>query len=344
MIMKSKILLLLIIVSTSTFAQELVVLNKGVLNGKFSGNLGAKGGTSISATASEDGYTISLTGDESWAGIYITNKSVNEKIDLSTYKYLVMSLRSEEDVVVEKIGYGLDGEKSELIRKVELNKNWKTFVLALPEGMSEQKGLFSFITVGKAKVDVSEIRYTTTLPEDNGATTFLIPAEAERLEGVNYVFNEGFETGAPSGYSGEKNGASMLVDDKCMESPYKGKYCLKIKVDDKETWRALFLQVLGNWTALLAPDSKLPDLSEYKKLVFYARSTDKDYLIPEIGFGGETNRFSQEPRNIVFIDLDEKWTRYEIDLRGLEKESVNDVMMLVLNEGTLFLDEIRFEK
>ena len=124
----------------------------------------------------------------------------------------------------------------------------------------------------------------------------------------------------------------------------KHKYCLKIKVDDKETWRALFLQVLGNWTALLAPDSKLPDLSEYKKLVFYARSTDKDYLIPEIGFGGETNRFSQEPRNIVFIDLDEKWTRYEIDLRGLEKESVNDVMMLVLNEGTLFLDEIRFEK
>ncbi len=331
-----------------TVAQDLVIVDNGQINGKFSEKIGAKDGFSISTSNEKDFLNIKLSGEESWAGAYLIPNSLGETatMDLSGYKYFVFKIRSNDVPVIEKIGFGKGGEISEIMRNFVVSSSWKKIVMELPPGMTKQRALFSLITVKKASFDIAEVRYTNNLPKADENTTFLMSSPYNKLSNTaaNYVYSEGFETGAPSGYSGEKNGLSMAIDDKCMESPFMGRYCIKINVDDKESWRALFVQVSGKWTTELNKNTKLPDLSAYKKLVFYAKSTTKDYLLPEVGFGGKSNVFSQEQRNIVFLEISNKWKRFEIDLRGLEKKSVNDVMILVLREGTLFLDEIRFEK
>lgn len=328
-------------------AQELAVISKGNLNGKFSEKIGSSGGSSIQVEVEPEFVTLNFSGEESWAGSYLINTDENgdaSPIDLSVYKYIQFTVRSTAPTAVEKIGFGKAGEKSELIKQLALTNDWRTVVLELPKGMEKQQAFFSVVTVAKSSIQIAEVKYTNTLPEGDNSILTLVSAPAERLDDVTYIYSEGFENGAPSGYSGEKNGASMKIDDKCMEQPYRGKYCVKIAVDDSEGWRALFLQYSGKWTNQLTEDFPLPDLSEYKKLVFYARSPDKNYMIPEVGFGGKTTMFSQEQRNIVYVEVGKKWGKHEIDLRSLDKASVNDVMMLLLNEGTLFLDEIRFEK
>lgn len=322
-------------------AQELKVIDGGKMDGEFSDRIGSDDGSSISVTKNEDNVTVSFSGTESWAGTYLINGE--QPIDLTDYKYIKFKVKSESPITIEKIGFGKAGELSELVKQLKVENEWRTVVLELPDSMVSQSAMFSVVVVEKCDVQIGEVVYTSTLPTDDNAL-LLVSAEDERLDNVVYVYSEGFETGAPSGYSGENNGSSLTVDDKCMESPYRGKYCVKMSVDDSEGWRALFLQVMGKWTNALTPDTKLPDLTAYKKLVFYARTPEKNYVIPEVGFGGATNVFSQEQRNVVYLDITKKWQRFEIDLRGLDKASVNDVMMVLLNEGVLFLDEIRFEK
>lgn len=339
---RNYILLLTCLVCTLCGAQELKVIDGGKMVGEFSERIGSDDGSSISVTKNEDNVTVSFSGAESWAGTYLINKG-EESLDLTSYKYIQFNVKSVTPITIEKIGFGKAGEKSELVKKLKVDNVWKTVVLELPDSMDEQLALFSVVVVEKCDVQIGGVTYTSALPTNDDALV-LVSAEAERLKNVVYVYSEGFETGAPSGYSGENNGASLVVDDKCMESPYRGKYCVKMSVDDSEGWRALFLQVMGKWTNALAPDTKLPDLTAYKRLVFYARTAEKNYVIPSVGFGGETSVFSQEQRNVVYLDVTKKWERFEIDLRGLDKASVNDVMMFSLNEGVLFLDEIRFEK
>ena len=339
---RNYILLFTCLVCSLCGAQELKVIDGGKMDGEFSEKIGSDDGSSISVLKNADNVTVSFSGTESWAGTYLINEG-NQTIDLTSYKYIQFKVKSESPITIEKIGFGKAGEQSELVKKLQVHNTWRTVVLELPSGMDKQLALFSVVVIEKCDVQIGEVIYTSNLPSNSDAL-LLVSAQPERLENGLYVYSEGFETGAPSGYSGENNGSSLTVDDKCMESPYRGKYCVKMSVDDSEGWRALFLQVMGKWTNALTPDVVLPDLSAYRKLVFYARTPEKNYVIPEVGFGGATSIFSQEQRNVVFLDITNKWQRYEIDLRGLDKASVNDVMMILLNEGVLFLDEIRFEK
>lgn len=335
-----------LVLSLCLNAQDLSFINNGSLNGEFQKFYGAKGGKSVKVAEKNNTISVDFSGEESWAG---TDYSVSKDssfvtYNLSAYKFLVFTIKASAPVVIDKIGIGGDDEKTHYVRNLKVDTSWMTIALAVPPGFEDQKRVFSVVTTKKFTLELSQLYYGNVVPTKDGVLVLEPSEKKERIEDANYIFSEGFETGAPSGYSGEKNGLSMMIDGNCMENPYSGRYCLKIEVDDKEAWRALFIQYSGKWTAELNPKTELPDLSQYKKLVFYARTTTKDYYIPEVGFGASSTVFSQEKRDIVFVELTKEWKRYEIDLRGLDKESVNDVMMFSLNEGTLYLDEIRFEK
>ena len=336
------IISLLITTALASIAQDIDVFYKGKLKGDFSKVEGPENGTSISTTITDDALLkISFSGEESWGRAFL---NLDEPIDVSQTRYIALKLRADTNLVFEEIGFGERVDQGERIKKMKLTKEWVSLIIELPQAMQTVKVPFVIASIHKVAIDIEYIRYIKELPASLENVRVLQSAPQERLENVKYIYNETSEYGALSGYAGEKDGISMLIDDHNMFKPYRGKYCIKIAVDDAESWRALFFQVTGKWTETLSDETQLASLKDYKKLVFYARTDEKDYFIPEVGFGSSTNRFSQEQRNLVYVKVTSKWKRFELDIRGLERTSVNDVMTLTLNEGILYLDEIRFEK
>lgn len=324
-----------------TSAQDIHVLKDGILTGTFEKVEGAEGGKSIHTSIQNKVLQISFDGEESWGRAFLT---ATAPLDLKNARYMSFKIKADSTTVWEELGCGERPEQGERIKKITLTKEWTTIVMKLPPSLQQVKVPFVIASIKKATIDIAFITFTQEQPTTTGKTLLLLPSKVERLENAKYVYSDKIEYGAPSGYAGENNGASMLIDDHCMENPYRGRYCMKFTIDESESWRALFLQAMGKWTGELNDSTKLASLKDYKKLVFYARSPQKGYIIPEIGFGSSTNRFSQEPRSLVYVTLQPEWQRYELDIRGLDRKSVNDVMTLTMNSGTFYLDEIRFEK
>jgi len=233
--------------------------------------------------------------------------------------------------------------KGERIRKIHLDNNWQTVIMELPSYMDSVKVPFVMASVAKVNVEIEYIKFTSEQPAETENTLLLVSSEYERLPNAKYVYSESSEFGALSGYAGENNGSSMTIDDHCMENPYRGKYCIKISVDDSEDWRMIFLQASGRWTSTLPENTQLESLKKYKKLVFYARTPEKNYFIPTVTFGDYTTMFEQEDRSLLYLKITSEWKRFELDIRGLDRNSVNDVLNMDLNEGVVYLDEIRFE-
>lgn len=325
---------------TSVWAQEHVVFQDGKLYGDLSRVEGPEKGMSISHQIERGNLKIAFSGEESWGRVFLESQ---ELVDVATNRYMFLKLRVDTAIILEEIGCGEFVEKGERLRKITLDQQWKSIVMEVPKDIKEFKVPFVLASIQKVTFEFEFIKFVQEIPTFDESTLVLVSAKEERVTGAKYVFGDQIEFGAPSGYSGENNGSSMRIDEHCMENPYRGKYCMKFVIDNSESWRAIFFQAMGKWTPELQGDASLESLKKYKKLVFYARSPQKNYQIPEIVFGGSTNKFSQEPRSIVRVELDNAWRRYEIDIRGLDRDAVNDVMTLTLEPGVFYLDEIRFE-
>lgn len=172
--------------------------------------------------------------------------------------------------------------------------------------------------------------------------SFTISEEVESY----YIYSDYFKHGIPTGFMGEKDGKSMKLDVSCKDNPYKGENCLKITTDNSEAWRGLHIQFTGAWNISLKADQKLPDLSSYEKLEFYARAEETEsgpYILPEIGVGGggapETDKVDD-----TFLEIGTEWKKYSISIKGADLPRVNTLLYMVLPTGTLYLDEIRFVK
>jgi hypothetical protein len=92
------------------------------------------------------------------------------------------------------------------------------------------------------------------------------------------------------------------------------------------------------------------DLSEYKRLAFWARSEQSTRI--EFKVGGIVGAYGDSleyPRGIL-ADLTQEWQPYEIDLRGADLSYIIGGFVWVTKwvenpKGvTFFLDDIRFEK
>lgn len=159
-----------------------------------------------------------------------------------------------------------------------------------------------------------------------------------------YVFNDNWVNGIPTGFMGEKDGKSMKIISDDSINPFKGKKCIKIIVDNSETWRGLHIQFSGAWNVSLDKSSVLADISTYDKLEFYARTeqTEPAYLLTEVGVGGGGG--NEEKVNDTFLEIDTEWRKYSINIKGADFKKLNTMMYMSLPVGTLYLDEIKFIK
>jgi len=163
-----------------------------------------------------------------------------------------------------------------------------------------------------------------------------------------YVYSDSWVHGIPTGFMGEKDGKSIVLNDAWKENPYKGDKCIKMTVNPNvEAWRGLHIQFKGTWNVGLDEKTVLPDLSEYDVFEFYAKAIPgpgKDiYLIEEIGVG-QLDKVEGAMFKDTFLEIGEDWKRYTIKLKKGELKRVNTVLYFTLPEGTLFLDEIKYTK
>ncbi|MFM7024324.1 MAG: hypothetical protein ACKOXB_15235 [Flavobacteriales bacterium] len=160
-----------------------------------------------------------------------------------------------------------------------------------------------------------------------------------------YVFSDNWIHGIPTGFMGEKNGESMKIESVCKDKPYKGENCVKIVTTNKESWRGLHIQYTGSWNVALKDDAKLPDLSAYNTLEFYARAEetgDGPYLLQDIGVGGGGS--PEDKVSDSYLEVDTEWKKFSISLKGHDFKRVNTMLYMVLPVGTIYFDEIRFIK
>jgi hypothetical protein len=156
---------------------------------------------------------------------------------------------------------------------------------------------------------------------------------------------DGWEKGIPSGFMGEKNGISINMDPDYRVNPYLGPKCLKFTIDNKETWRGLHIFSSGKWNVMLqdAAKEKLPDMSKYSAIEFYARAEgtkQKPFVLPTIGMGA--GDMMEEQVTDVYLEFGPEWKKYTISLKGIDRAKVNTLLFMVLPEGTFYLDEIRY--
>lgn len=346
------------LVNNAEAADPFYVYSDKFDHGFPSGIMGAKNGSSIKSdpkntegpAKGEFCWKISVDGSESWAGVFVQAKGGWKKkeekgyTNLSEYKYLVFSAKSNKDYTIAKLGMGEGGEVTKEEGKIPLTKEWKRYVLELPEtgDKTNVNGLFLAVFEGEGTVYLDEIFY---------ADKNFVPAAGDVVSGERkepldadafYVYSDKLINGIPSGFMGSNNGSSLKLDPDWKENPYQGPKCIQIKVGKGETWRGIHLLYTGKWKAQLSGKEELANLSKYKKLVFYARTDEGELSIPEIGVG--TGDEGEEKAADTFIELGPKWQKYTISLSGSDLSKVNSVLYMVLPEGTLYLDEIRFVK
>lgn len=335
--------MIMLFVLSGTIAQDNNIFRNGILKGDFDQVEGSEKGVSISTKVEGEVLSIDFSGEESWGRVFLQLR--DKAFEIKNKSYLVFTIKADTNLLLEEIGLGEKSTEGERLKKHKITSDWQTIYMEVPAPIKRVSTPLVIASIQKVNLQFREIYYTESIPESVSERTLVLKSSPyERIEDAKYVFSEATEFGAMSGYSGEHNGTSMLVDGHCMESPYRGKYCIKIEVDDKEYWRSLFLQATGKWTDQIPEGTKLESLEAYSKMVFYARSPTKDYIIPEVIFGESGGAYQQEKRNLLYVEVGEEWKRYELNIRGLNRTEVNTVMALVLREGILYLDEIRFEK
>ena len=360
------VLILLIIGSKSiNFAQaadEYYVYSDKFDHGSPSGIMGTANGSSLQINPSckenplkgENCLKISASGAEGWSGVFVqtgntwkaTIDSLTPLADLRGKKYFVFSVRSDADGKIGKIGMGEGKEATKGEPNIVVTTKWQRYVYELPTtGLERVNGLLLVVFENAGLVYLDEVFYAggDFVPE---ATDIIYQERKEPLDPTSfYVFADKFENGIPSGYMGDKNGASLKLDDNCRTNPFMGTKCIKIVTDNSEGWRGMYILYSGLWNVAVTEKTKLADLSGYDKLEFYARADIKGmdpYLISEIGVGAGDK--IEDKRSDTYVEVGSKWKKYTISLKGTNLKTANSLLFMVLPVGTLYLDEIRFLK
>ncbi len=185
--------------------------------------------------------------------------------------------------------------------------------------------------------------------------------EDEELVGKEAKFNDdgvftvyvdrGFRQNhyVPSGWMGDYGDIKM--NDSFKEQPHNGKSCIKF------TYTAQMKQGAG-WTGVIWQNPANNwgekkggfDLSEAKKLTFWAKGEAGNERIMEFKMGGIGGAYSDSDSiGIGPIDLTNEWKQYSIDLSDVDLTYVNGGFCWSSNadsnpEGMVFyLDDIQYE-
>lgn len=336
------------------------VYKDGFVNGSPSGTMGSTEGSSLTmdprySTNPASGshcFQLKANGTEGWSGTFIQHGNAFKKDiskdhtypDLSNHKFLVFSARaSKDDYAMGRLGMG-EGNNDILQYegKVPLSKNWQRYVIELKTTTTRNSvnGLFVAVFEGAGDVYFDDIYYADQFFKVESTDIVFGERKAPLDPGAFYLYDDQWENGIPSGYMGDKNGASMKFDFACRENPFMGPKCMKIAVGKGEIWRGIHIQYTGKWNERLTENDSLPNLQKYDKLVFMARTDGETVVIPEIGMGADT--YTEERTFEPYAEISGEWKKFELDLRGMSLEKVNTVFYMVLPVGTFFLDEIRY--
>jgi len=357
------ILTLYVLYVSNSFADnEYYVYSDQFDNGTPSGIMGSANGNSLSIDPmnkenplkGDNCLKISASGTEAWSGVFIQKgggwkdgvDASNPLANLTGKKYFVFSARSDKNYTIAKIGMGEGKEATKGESALPLTTSWQRFVFELPAmDLSRINGLLLVVFENAGVVYLDEVYYAGDefTPVSND---LIFKERKEPLDPTSfYIYADKFENGIPNGYMGEKNGISLKLDDNWKTNPYLGTKCIKIKVDNSEAWRGLYIFYTGQWNVALGENPKLADLSSYDKLEFYARADVKDaepFLIGEIGVGAGDK--IEDKRAETYVEVGPNWKKYTINLKGLNLKTVNSLLFMTLPVGTLYLDEIRFTK
>lgn len=156
----------------------------------------------------------------------------------------------------------------------------------------------------------------------------------------------------PAGYMGDFGDIKMSpAYDK---NPSSGKTCIRVEYSGQRKqgagWAGVYWQSpANNWGDKRGGF----DLTGYKKMIFMAKGEKGGEFIDKFGFGGivgQTEEGDTDSGEIFSIELKKQWTKYEIDLKGLDLSHIIGGFLWAANadnnpNGVVFyLDEIVFVK
>jgi hypothetical protein len=179
------------------------------------------------------------------------------------------------------------------------------------------------------------------------------PAAASAVKGTFYVYaDKGARVNhfAPSGWMGDYG--DIKINDADMENPADGKTSFKVTYTAKGTqganWAGIFWQQPpNNWGD--KPGGY--DLSNMKRLTFWARGAQGGEKIAEFKVGGITGEHGDSDSATVGpVVLTKDWKKYTIDLADKNLSHIVGGFCWSAsrddnpNGFSLYLDEVRFEQ
>lgn len=171
--------------------------------------------------------------------------------------------------------------------------------------------------------------------------------------GAFYVYSDkgsGKNHFVPSGWMGDYG--DLKVDDANATDPADGKTAIKWSYSAKAVqgaqWAGVFWQnPPNNW----GDKEGGYNLTEYKRLTFWAKGEMGGELINEFKVGGITGQFGDSDSvSIGPVSLTNQWKKYEIDLAGKDLRNIIGGFCWATSKDNnptgfvFYLDEIRFEK
>ena len=170
---------------------------------------------------------------------------------------------------------------------------------------------------------------------------------------VNYPFyvycdaTSPLNHGAPSGWMGDFR--DIIINLNCKEKPYSGDTCIEITYTAEGSkhayWAGMTWQNPANNAGYI--DGGI-DLSGASKLTFWAKGEEGGEIIDAFKIGGTLGAYPDtDSVGIYYIRLTDKWTKYEIDLKGSDLKYISGIFCWVANrysnpEGfKIYLDEIK---
>lgn len=194
----------------------------------------------------------------------------------------------------------------------------------------------------------SETSFST--PSASGETAFYVYQDADSPDN-HYT---------PSGYMGDTG--DILIHEAFEEDPHSGRTCIRVVYDTRGRgpnacpysppckWAGVYWQEPpNNWGTDGIWAGRGFDLSDYSRLIFWARADAPSAVEFKVGGIAETYGDSLVfPRSII-ADLTEEWQEFEIDLEEADLTHIIGAFVWATNwdtnpDGvTFYLDDIRFE-
>ena len=199
--------------------------------------------------------------------------------------------------------------------------------------------LFAFVSDGRGRSAAANVPLLVKGP--SSAT------KARLAEIPLVIYDEGDRKSppySPSGYMG--NARAIAMDPSCAEAPHSGKTCLKVTFSAPKDWGGVAWQdPADDWGDL--PGGLA--LSSAKTLSFWAKGSEGGEVVTfSLGLLGPDKPFPDTASaKLDKLVLTPRWTRYSLDLKGLDLSRIKTPFSWVLASDSkpvvFYLDDVKFE-